>query len=157
MSLPGIGPLPLYGFQRPGLLLFGLVPLALLAVYVLVQARRRRRLHRYTDTPVAQSPWRHLPIAVSLLCLALLTIALATPTHDMRIPRNRAVIMLVIDMSQSMRATDVEPNRLKAAEQAATQFAGQLTPGINLGLVEFAANATLLVPPTTNRGAVKAG
>ncbi|WP_120313401.1 VWA domain-containing protein, partial [Mycobacterium mantenii] len=125
MSLPGIGPLPLYGFQRPGLLLFGLVPLALLAVYVLVQARRRRRLHRYTDTPVAQSPWRHLPIAVSLLCLALLTIALATPTHDMRIPRNRAVIMLVIDMSQSMRATDVEPNRLKAAEQAATQFAGQ--------------------------------
>ena len=61
--------------------------------------------------------------------------ALATPTHDMRIPRNRAVIMLVIDMSQSMRATDVEPNRLKAAEQAAGQFAGQLTPGINLGLI----------------------
>ncbi|WP_156745158.1 VWA domain-containing protein, partial [Mycobacterium sp. 1165178.9] len=146
MSLPGIGPLPLYGFQRPALLLFGLVPLALLVVYVWVQARRRQRLHRYTDTPVAQSPWRHLPIAVSLLCLALLTLALATPTHDMRIPRNRAVIMLVIDMSQSMRATDVEPNRLKAAEQAATQFADQLTPAINLGLVEFAANATLLVP-----------
>ncbi|OBI46664.1 VWA domain-containing protein, partial [Mycobacterium colombiense] len=100
------------------------------------------------DTPVAQSPWRHLPIAVSLLCLALLTIALATPTHDMRIPRNRAVIMLVIDMSQSMRATDVEPNRLKAAEQAATQFAGQLTPGINLGLVGFAGTPYLLVPPT---------
>ncbi|WP_155764703.1 VWA domain-containing protein, partial [Mycobacterium intracellulare] len=157
MSLPGIGPLPLYGFQRPAMLLFGLVPLALLAVYVVVQARRNRRLHRYTDAPVAQSPWRHLPIAASLLCLALLTIALATPTHDMRIPRNRAVIMLVIDMSQSMRATDVEPNRLKAAEQAASQFADQLTPAINLGLVEFAANATLLVPPTTNRGAVKSG
>ncbi|OBG03314.1 VWA domain-containing protein, partial [Mycobacterium intracellulare] len=69
----------------------------------------------------------------------------------------RHVIMLVIDMSQSMRATDVEPTRLKAAEQAASQFASQLTPGINLGLVEFAANATLLVPPTTNRGAVKSG
>lgn len=66
----------------------------------------------------------------------------------MRIPRNRAVIMLVIDMSQSMRATDVEPNRLKAAEQAATQFAGQLTPGINLGLVGFAGTPYLLVPPT---------
>ena len=114
----------------------------------MVQARRRQRLHRYTDTHVPQSPWRHLPIAVSLLCLALLTIALATPTHDMRIPRNRAVIMLVIDMSQSMRATDVEPNRLKAAEQAATQFAGQLTPGINLGLVGFAGTPYLLVPPT---------
>ncbi|WP_155763125.1 VWA domain-containing protein, partial [Mycobacterium colombiense] len=157
MSLPGIGPLPLYGFQRPGLLLFGLVPLALLAVYVLVQARRRQRLHRYTDTPVAQSPWRHLPIAVSLLCLALLTIALATPTHDMRIPRNRAVIMLVIDVSESMASTDVPPNRLDAAKEAGKQFADQLTPAINLGLVEFAANATLLVPPTTNRGAVKAG
>ncbi|WP_155768590.1 VWA domain-containing protein, partial [Mycobacterium colombiense] len=147
MSLPGIGPLPLYGFQRPGLLLFGLVPLALLAVYVLVQARRRQRLHRYTDTPVAQSPWRHLPIAVSLLCLALLTIALATPTHDMRIPRNRAVIMLVIDVSESMASTDVPPNRLDAAKEAGKQFADQLTPAINLGLVEFAANATLLVPP----------
>jgi Ca-activated chloride channel family protein len=66
----------------------------------------------------------------------------------MRIPRNRAVIMLVIDMSQSMRATDVEPNRLKAAEQAASQFASQLTPGINLGLVGFAGIPYLLVPPT---------
>jgi Ca-activated chloride channel family protein len=130
------------------MLLFGLIPLALLAVYVIVQARRRRRLRRFTESEVPQSWWRHLPIAVSLLCLVLLTIALATPTHDMRIPRNRAVIMLVIDMSQSMRATDVEPNRLKAAEQAATQFASQLTPGINLGLVGFAGTPYLLVPPT---------
>jgi Ca-activated chloride channel family protein len=148
VSLPGIGPLPLYGFQSPGLLLFGVIPLALLALYVLVQARRRRRLRRYTETAFPQPWWRHVPIAVSLLSLVLLTIALATPTHDMRIPRNRAVIMLVIDMSQSMRATDVEPNRLKAAEQAAGQFAGQLTPGINLGLVGFAGTPYLLVPPT---------
>jgi Ca-activated chloride channel homolog len=130
------------------MLLFALIPLALLAVYVLVQARRRRRLRRFTEASVPQSPWRHLPIAVSLLSLMLLTIALATPTHDMRIPRNRAVIMLVIDMSQSMRATDVAPSRLKAAEQAASQFASQLTPGINLGLVGFAGTPYLLVPPT---------
>ncbi|MDR3657370.1 MAG: VWA domain-containing protein [Mycobacterium sp.] len=148
MSLPGIGPLPLYGFQRPGMLLFLLVPLALVGLYVIVQLRRRRRLRRFTEAQVPQSLWRHLPIAVSMLGLALLTIALATPTHDMRIPRNRAVIMLVIDMSQSMRATDVEPNRLKAAEQAAGQFASQLTPGINLGLVGFAGTPYLLVPPT---------
>jgi Ca-activated chloride channel homolog len=148
MSLPVIGPLPLYGFQRPALLLFGLIPLALIAVYVLVQARRRHRLRRYTDVEVPQSVWRHLPIAVSVLSLALLTVALATPTHDMRIPRNRAVVMLVIDMSQSMRATDVEPDRLRAAEQAASKFAAQLTPGINLGLVGFAGTPYLLVPPT---------
>jgi Ca-activated chloride channel family protein len=148
MTLPGIGPLPLYGFQRPAMLVFAVVPLALLGIYVIVQARRQRRLHRFTEANVPQSLWRHLPIAVSVLCLALLTVALATPTHDMKIPRNRAVIMLVIDMSQSMRATDVEPNRLKAAEQAASQFANQLTPGINLGLVGFARTPYLLVPPT---------
>jgi Ca-activated chloride channel homolog len=148
VSLPGIGPLPLYGFQRPGMLLFALVPLALLVLYVVVQIRRRHRLRRFTAADVPQSAWRHVPIAVSLLCLALLTIALATPTHDMRIPRNRAVIMLVIDVSQSMRASDVDPNRLKAAQQAASQFATQLTPGINLGLVSFAGTPYLLVPPT---------
>jgi Ca-activated chloride channel family protein len=130
------------------MLVFALVPLALLGIYVVVQARRQRRLHRFTEANVPQSFWRHIPIAVSVLCLALLTVALATPTHDMKIPRNRAVIMLVIDMSQSMRATDVEPTRLKAAEQAASQFATQLTPGINLGLVGFARTPYLLVPPT---------
>jgi Ca-activated chloride channel family protein len=148
VTLPGIGPLPLSQFQRPGLLLFGLIPLALLAVYILVQAQRQKRLHRYTEAHVPQSLWRHLPIALALLCLFLLTVALATPTHDMRIPRNRAVVMLVIDNSNSMRATDVDPNRLKAAEQAATTFANQLTPGINLGLVGFARTPYLLVPPT---------
>jgi len=56
--------------------------------------------------------------------------------------------MLIIDVSQSMRSTDVAPNRLRAAEQAATQFASQLTPGINLGLVAFAGTPYLLVPPT---------
>src|SRR5450755_403484 len=101
MTLPGIGALPMSEFQRPGMLLFGLVPLALLAVYVIVQARRRHRLRRYTEANVPQSLWRHLPIVVSLLGLALLTVAVATPTLDMRIPRNRAVIVLVIDMSQS--------------------------------------------------------
>jgi Ca-activated chloride channel family protein len=135
------------------MLLFGLIPLALLAVYVLVQAQRRRRLHRFTEAHVPQSLWRHLPIALALLCLFLLTVALATPTHEMRIPRNRAVVMLVIDNSNSMRATDVEPNRLKAAEQAATKFANQLTPGINLGLVGFARTPYLLVPPTPHHQA----
>ncbi|WP_156738067.1 VWA domain-containing protein, partial [Mycobacterium scrofulaceum] len=156
MSLPGIGPLPLYGFQRPGMLVFGLLPLGLLAVYILVQARRRRRLRRFTEAAVPQSPRRHIPIAVALLSLVLLTIALATPTHDMRIPRNRAVVMLVIDVSESMASTDVPPDRLTAAKVAGKQFADELTPAINLGLVEFAANASLLVSPTTNREAVKA-
>jgi len=80
---------------------------------------------------------------------------MAGPTHDVRIPRNRAVVMLVIDVSQSMRATDVSPNRLVAAQEAAKQFADQLTPGINLGLISYAGTATVLVSPTTNREATK--
>ena len=148
MSLPGIGVLPLEGFQRPALLLFGLVPVGLFGLYMWVAGRRRERLRRFTDVDVPQPRRRHVPIAVALLSLVLLTVALATPTHEMRIPRNRAVVMLVIDMSNSMRATDIAPNRLKAAEQAATEFATHLTPGINLGLVGFAGIPYLLVPPT---------
>ena len=63
--------------------------------------------------------------------------------------------MLVIDVSQSMRATDVSPSRLAAAQEAAKQFADQLTPGINLGLIAYAGTATVLVSPTTNRDATK--
>jgi Ca-activated chloride channel family protein len=64
--------------------------------------------------------------------------------------------MLVIDVSESMVATDVAPNRLAAAKEAGKRFADELTPGINLGLVEFAGSATLLMSPTTDRDAVKA-
>ncbi|MCW2686574.1 MAG: rane protein, partial [Mycobacterium sp.] len=65
-------------------------------------------------------------------------------------------VMLVIDVSQSMRATDVAPSRLAAAQVAAKQFADELTPGINLGLISYAGVPTVLVPPTTNRDATKA-
>jgi Ca-activated chloride channel family protein len=87
--------------------------------------------------------------------LTMLTIAMAGPQNDVRIPRNRAVVMLVIDVSQSMRATDVEPSRLAAAQAAAKQFADQLTPGINMGLIAYAGTATVLVSPTTNREPIK--
>ncbi len=87
--------------------------------------------------------------------MLLLTVAMAGPTNDVRIPRNRAVVMLVIDVSQSMRATDVSPNRLAAAQEASKQFADELTPGINLGLISYAGTATVLVSPTTNREATK--
>ena len=80
---------------------------------------------------------------------------MAGPTHDVRIPRNRAVVMLVIDVSQSMRATDVSTSRLAATQEAAKQFVDQMTPGVNLGLISYAGTATVLVSPTTNRDASK--
>ena len=68
--------------------------------------------------PKRPTRWRHLSAILLVLSLLLFTIAMAGPTHDVRIPRNRAVVMLVIDVSQSMRATDVAPNRLAAAQKS---------------------------------------
>jgi Ca-activated chloride channel family protein len=155
MTVPGLGELSLSGFQSPWLLLFMLVPVGLVALYVIVHIHRGRRLRRFTDRDLAPvvvprraHRLRHLPIVVSVVALLLLTIAMAGPTRETHIPRNRAVIMLAIDVSQSMRATDVAPSRLDAAKQAAKQFAQQLTPGVNLGLISFAGNVNVLVSPT---------
>ena len=91
------------------------------------------------------------PPRVILVGLVLLTVALAGPTADTKVPRNRATVMLAIDVSLSMESTDVAPNRLDAAKEAATQFVKDLTPGVNLGLVSFAGISTVLVSPTTDR------
>jgi len=100
--------------------------------------------------------WRHLAAVLMVAALLLFTVAMAGPTHDVRIPRNRAVVMLVIDVSESMAADDVPPNRLAAAKKAGEQFADELTPSINLGLIAFAGTANVLVAPTTNRAVMKA-
>jgi Ca-activated chloride channel family protein len=105
--------------------------------------------------PKRPNRWRHLSAILLIGSMVLLTIAMAGPQNDVRIPRNRAVVLLAIDVSQSMRATDIEPSRLAAAQVAAKQFADQLTPGINLGLIAYAGTATVLVSPTTNREATK--
>ncbi|GFM18206.1 Mg-chelatase subunit ChlD [Mycobacterium sp. PO1] len=152
----------LTGFEHPWFFLFLLVVIGLIALYVIVQMARQKRMLRFANmellesvAPQRPSRWRHLPAVLLVSSMVLFTIAMAGPTHDVRIPRNRAVVMLVIDVSQSMRATDVSPNRLVAAQEAAKQFADQLTPGINLGLISYAGTATVLVSPTTNREATK--
>jgi len=129
---------------------------------VLMQLARQRRILRFANMELLESvapkrpaKWRHAPAILLVLSLVLLTVAMAGPTRDVRIPRNRAVVMLVMDVSQSMRATDVQPNRMVAAQDAAKQFADELTPGINLGLISYAGTATVLVSPTTNRDATK--
>ncbi|OBJ53146.1 VWA domain-containing protein [Mycobacterium asiaticum] len=164
MKVPLLGPVSLTGFQNAWFFLVLLIVLLVIGLYVVQQFARRRRVLRFANMEVLErvapprpSKWRHVPTILLAAALVLLTTAMAGPTSDVRIPLNRAVIMLVIDVSESMASNDVPPNRLAAAKEAGKQFADQLTPAINLGLVEFAANATLLVPPTTNRGAVKAG
>ena len=162
MKLPLLGPISLAGFQHAWFFLCLLLVLLVVGVYLVALLARRRRVLRFanmelldTVAPVRRGRWRHVPTILLVSALVLLTTAMAGPTSNVRIPLNRAVVVLVIDISESMAATDVAPSRLAAAKEAGKQFADELTPAINLGLVQFAANATLLVSPTTNRAAVK--
>ncbi|OBH04397.1 hypothetical protein A5696_05085, partial [Mycobacterium sp. E2699] len=162
MKLPLLGPVSLTGFQNAWFFLLLLAVLLLIGAYVALQYARRRRVLRFANmevlervAPLRSGRWRHVPTILLAASLVLLTTAMAGPTSDIRIPLNRAVVMLVIDVSESMASTDVPPNRLAAAQEAGKKFADELTPAINLGLVQFAANASLMVAPTTNREAVK--
>ncbi|WP_156767303.1 VWA domain-containing protein, partial [Mycobacterium sp. E796] len=155
MKLPLLGPVSLTGFQNAWFFLFLLAVALLIGIYVVVQFARRRRVLRFANmevlervAPLRSGRWRHVPTILLAASLFLLTTAMAGPTSDIRIPLNRAVVVLVIDVSESMASTDVAPNRLAAAQEAGKKFADELTPAINLGLVEFAANASLLVSPT---------
>lgn len=149
-------------FSQPWWLLGLFVVAALVVGYFAVQRRRRKDVLVFTnlallDTVAPKRPgwYRHLPAAALIAAVAVLTIALAGPMAEARVPRNRATVVLVVDVSLSMQATDVEPSRLAAAQAAAKAFADQLTPGVNLGLVSFAGTAAVLVSPTADREPVK--
>lgn len=162
MTFPFLGPMSLTNFAHPWFFLFLLFVAGLIALYVVTARALQKRVLRFANMELLESVapqrpnrWRHLSAILLIGSMVLLTIAMAGPQNDVRIPRNRAVVMLAIDVSQSMRATDIEPSRLAAAQVAAKQFADQLTPGINLGLIAYAGTATVLVSPTTNREATK--
>ena len=162
MTFPFLGPMSLTNFAHPWFFLFLLFVAGLIALYVITVRARQKRVLRFANMELLESVapqrpnrWRHLSAIMLIGSMVLLTIAMAGPQNDVRIPRNRAVVLLAIDVSQSMRATDIEPSRLAAAQVAAKQFADQLTPGINLGLIAYAGTATVLVSPTTNREATK--
>ncbi|GLZ52359.1 VWA domain-containing protein [Actinomycetospora sp. NBRC 106378] len=149
-------------FSHPWWLLALVVVAALTAAYVVNERRRRRNTMRFTNlgvlekiAPKRPGRLRHAPVALVLVALTCLVVALAGPLATEQVPRNRATVMLAIDVSLSMRATDVSPSRLQTAQQAATEFVDQLPPGINLGLVSFAGTATVLVSPTRDRETVK--
>jgi Ca-activated chloride channel family protein len=142
---------------------FAIAAVVIVALYVVVQRSRHQKVLRFANmellesiAPKKSTRWRHLPAVLLVAALLALTVAMAGPTRDIRIPRDRAVVMLVIDVSESMRATDVAPNRLAAAQAAGKEFADELTPGINLGLIAYGGTSTVLVSPTTNRALMKA-
>lgn len=148
--------------SQPWWLLLLVVVAALVVGYLVLLRRRRRDTVRFTNlelldrvAPKRPGWYRHVPAAALIAALAVLTIALAGPMAEARVARNRATVVLVIDVSLSMQATDVTPSRLAAAQAAAKAFADQLTPGVNLGLVAFAGTAAVLVSPTVDREPVK--
>jgi Ca-activated chloride channel family protein len=148
--------------QWPGFLwALALVPVAVLA-YLLGQRRRTRYAVRFTNLDllanvVSRSPgWRrHLPPALYLLALTGLLLSLARPQAVTLVPKEQATVMLVMDTSGSMNATDVAPSRMIAAEQAATTFLNELPEKFRVGVVAFSGTAQILTRPTTDRAAVR--
>lgn len=146
-------------FSSPELLLaLLLVPVALFA-YLLIQRRRTRYVVRFTNVALLENlvprrpAWRrHVPAALYLVAIAALGFALARPSMTIAVPREEATVMLTMDTSRSMLATDVAPDRLTAAKAAASSFIDKLPSGFRVGLVAFSTEARLVVAPTTDRG-----
>lgn len=143
------------------LLLLGVA--ALLVGYLLAQRRRAVHAVRFSTLPLLRSvnprsaAWRrHVSAAAFLLMLALAVTAFARPARDVQVPRERASVVLAIDVSISMEATDVAPSRIAAAKSAAQSFVDAVPARLNLGLVSFSGSAQVLVPPTRDREAVRA-
>jgi Ca-activated chloride channel homolog len=148
-------------FREPAVLLgLALVPVALLA-YVAIQARRRREAAGFGNPALmpnvitGRPGWRrHVPIALLLLALAALVLAVARPQRSVAAPQRAATVVLVNDVSGSMRAEDVEPDRLTAAVESAKVLVDKTPDNFRLGLVTFSDYAQQIVAPTTDRGAV---
>lgn len=138
-----------------------LIPVALLA-YWLVQRRRIKYAARFTNLDllanvVDASPGRrrHIPAVLALAALAALIVAMARPQAVVAVPRDDATVVLTMDSSASMTATDVPPTRLEAAKSAATSFLDQLPERFRVGLVSFSSSVQVLEEPTEDRNAVR--
>lgn len=149
-------------FQSPAWLVLLLVVAALVVLYILLQWRRRPYAARFTNVALLTSVVpkrpglrRHVAFGVIALALATLIVSLASPSVRVRVPRQRATVMMALDVSLSMQATDISPTRFQAMRVAAKQFVDLLPAAVNVGLVSFSGTATTLVPPTTDHDRVR--
>ena len=139
------------------LYLLFLIPL-IVGVYIWLLRRRRRFAIRYSSLSLireaaGQQSWlrRHLPFMLFLLALTSLIVALARPVATVLIPSNKATVILAVDVSLSMCSTDIPPNRLEVAKDAALSFIHNNSSGRQVGIVAFAGFAELIQPPTTDQ------
>ncbi|MFZ5510013.1 MAG: VWA domain-containing protein [Pseudomonadota bacterium] len=141
-------------FLWPHLLWLLLAVPALAALYLYLLRRKRQAALRYASlalVPGARGLRRHAPPLLFLLALTAMIVAVARPTAVVTVPSLQQTILLVMDVSGSMRATDVKPNRLAAAQEAAKAFVAALPRQVRVGVVSFAATASLVQPPTQKR------
>jgi Ca-activated chloride channel homolog len=146
-------------FSAPLALASLLVVPLLLGAYLWQLRRRRKHAVRFSNVSLvraaipARSRWRrHVPVALFLAALASLALATARPEVSQAVPIGRTSIILALDVSRSMCANDVRPNRITVAQQAAKNFVKGQVPGTRIGLVAFAGFPELVVPPTTDKG-----
>jgi Ca-activated chloride channel family protein len=149
-------------FSDPRWLLGLLAVPLLLGLHILAARRAKRYAVRFPAMASlriaaggARSWRRHVPAGILLVALATLVLTLARPGRTIRVPNPGASIMLVLDHSGSMEATDVSPTRLTAAEQAASTFMDRLPSGVKVGVVTFSSAPDGVQSPTTNRTPVK--
>jgi Ca-activated chloride channel homolog len=152
-------------FAWPWLLLAVLVVPAVLLLALWLDRRRSRYAVAFTNLDLLASvagtsrrrPIRWLPLALFLLALAAASTALARPNAKVQEPSDKATIVLLVDVSGSMRAADVKPTRLGAAQSAMSTFADKVPKGVKLGLVSFSTSPDLLVIPTVDRSVLHEG
>jgi len=135
---------------------------ALVLMYLWALQHRSRSGIRFTNTGILgavlrpQSQWkRHVAVAMALCSLAAVSFAWARPMGIERVPRERATIVVAIDNSLSMSATDVDPNRLAAAKTQAASFIDSLPAGFNVAVVTVSANPRVVMPASTDRATTK--
>lgn len=150
-----------FAFTEPIRLLLLIGVALLVGGYVVMQLRRPVYAARFTELDLLASVapkrpgWRrHVPAGLLLLSLVALTAAFAKPQADVKVPRERATVVVAIDTSASMQAVDVSPNRFLAAKSAAKSFIERLPKQFNVGLVSFNAVASIVATPTRDREAV---
>lgn len=148
-------------FDRPLLLLTLLViPLAVV-LYVLAERRRMKYAIRFTNVDLLAGvlsgrSWRpYVPPALFLLALAALCVGTARPQHTTLVARDRATVILVVDVSRSMESKDVKPNRIGAATAAVRTFLGRVPDRLQVGLIAFAGDPVVATPPTTDHDLVR--
>jgi len=145
-------------FLWPELLWLLLAVPAVVGVYLWVLRRKKLLAVRYASLSMVRDAIgagnrfrRHLPPALFLIALTLMLVAIARPAAVVTLPSQHEIIILAMDVSGSMRAVDVQPNRLTAAQEAARAFINDQPHNVRIGIVSFAGTAAVVQPPTENR------